>query len=44
MIENALGNKREAARNLKLALETNPAFDLLQAGIAKQKLEELGRK
>jgi tetratricopeptide (TPR) repeat protein len=41
MIENALGNKKEAVRNLKLALETNPAFDLLQAGIAKQKLEEL---
>ncbi len=41
MIENALGNKLEAKRNLKLALETNPAFDILQAGIAKQKLEEL---
>jgi tetratricopeptide (TPR) repeat protein len=44
MIENALGNKAEAVRNLKLAVEINPAFDLLQAGIARQKLEELGRK
>ncbi len=41
MIEDALGNKREAVRNLKLALEINPAFDILQAGIARQRLEEL---
>ncbi len=41
MIEKALGNKREAIKYLKLALETNPAFDLLQADVAKKALEEL---
>lgn len=41
MIEKALGNEREAARYLKLALETNPAFDVLQAEKAKETLREL---
>lgn len=41
MIENALGNKREAAKYLKLALETNPSFDLLQADVAGQTLKNL---
>ena len=31
-------NKAEAARNLKLALEMNPAFDLLQAEQAKKSM------
>lgn len=41
MIENALGNKKEAGKFLKLALETNPAFDLLQAEKARAVLNEL---
>lgn len=41
MIEEKLGNKSEAVKNLKLALETNPAFDLLQAEKAKIVLKEL---
>lgn len=41
MIENALGNKKEAAKFLKLALETNPAFDLLQAEKARAVLNDL---
>jgi len=44
MIENALDNKREAVRYLKLALATNPAFDLLQAETARQTLESLRGK
>jgi len=41
MIENALGNRKEAVRNLQLALATNPAFDLVQADITRRTLEEL---
>ena len=41
MIHKALGNRREAAKFLKLALETNPAFDILQADKAKQALQDL---
>ncbi len=41
MIAKALNNKKEAARFLKLALETNSAFDLLQAEKAKLALAEL---
>ena len=41
MIENALGNKKAAAQFLKQALETNPAFDLLQAEIARKTLADL---
>lgn len=41
MIENALGNKPGAVRYFKLALETNPAFDLIHAETAKDLLAEL---
>lgn len=41
MIENAMGNKAEAMRLLKLALDTNPSFDLLQADIARETLKSL---
>jgi tetratricopeptide (TPR) repeat protein len=41
MIEKALGNAKEAKRFLKLALDTNPAFDILQAEVAKISLKEL---
>ncbi len=41
MIENKLGNKDKAIKYLKLTLETNPSFDLLQAEIAKETLTEL---
>lgn len=41
MIENKLGNKKEAIKYLKLSIETNPSFDLLQAEIAKQTLAVL---
>ena len=43
MIEAALGNRRAAAENLKLALQTNPAFDLLQAELAKKALDDLSK-
>ncbi|MGC2236747.1 MAG: tetratricopeptide repeat protein [Pyrinomonadaceae bacterium] len=41
MIEKNLGNKKEAAKLLRLAMKTNPAFDVLQAENAKKALEEL---
>lgn len=41
MIENRLGNKSEAVRLLKKALETNPKFDFLQSEIAQKTLQEL---
>ena len=41
MIEKELGNKSEAVKFLKKALETNPKFDLLQAEIAQKTLQEL---
>ena len=41
MIEKNLGNKKEAAKFLRLALQTNPAFDVLQAENARKALEEL---
>ncbi|RMF99183.1 MAG: thioredoxin, partial [Acidobacteria bacterium] len=41
MIENSLGNKQQARKYLKSALDLNPAFDLIQAKIAKETLEEL---
>lgn len=40
MIANALGDKKEAVRYLQLALNTNPAFDVLQAEKAKEVLNE----
>ncbi len=41
MIENALGNKAEAKRELALALKLNPAFDLIQADVARKSLLEI---
>ena len=41
MIENALGNRVEARRLLKSALDLNPAFDLIQAEIAKTTLDKI---
>lgn len=38
MIYQALGNRERAAQHLKLALEINPTFDILQAEVAKQTL------
>lgn len=45
MIADALGEKQAAVKYLKLALDINPAFDLLQSEIAKQALDKSeGRK
>lgn len=41
MIENRLGNKAKAEELLKKALDTSPEFDVLQAEIARQTLQEL---
>ena len=41
MIEKELGNKAEAKKLLKKAIETNPKFDLLQTEIAQKTLAEL---
>ena len=41
MIQRALGNKKGAGKLLQKALETNPAFDLLQAENAQAALQEL---
>lgn len=41
MIEKGLGNEKEAKRYLNLAVQTNPAFDVLQAEKAKEILREL---
>ena len=41
MIAKALGNAKEAKRYLNLAIETNPAFDLLQAEKARAALKEM---
>jgi tetratricopeptide (TPR) repeat protein len=41
MIEKGLGNKKESAKFLQLAMETNPAFDVLQAENVKTTLQEL---
>ena len=43
MIENALGNNPEAIRQLRAALALNPAFDLIQAPIAKTTLDTIDR-
>ena len=44
MIENALGNKTEAIKYLKLSLKTNPSFDLLQSEVARKTLAQLELK
>ncbi|HXG86299.1 MAG TPA: tetratricopeptide repeat protein, partial [Pyrinomonadaceae bacterium] len=41
MIEQALGNRRDAVKYLQLALEINPLFDILQADVAKQTLRAI---
>lgn len=41
VIERGLDNKKEAAKLLRLAIETNPDFDVLQAENAKKVLLEL---
>lgn len=41
MIENALGSRADAVKHLRLALKINPAFDVLQADVARRKLAEL---
>lgn len=42
MIEKSLGNKKAAKDYLQKALQTNAAFDVLQAENAKKALQELG--
>ncbi|HXD30952.1 MAG TPA: tetratricopeptide repeat protein [Pyrinomonadaceae bacterium] len=44
LIYDSLGDQRRASKYLKLALSLDPAFDLLQAGVARQKLDELTRR
>jgi len=41
MIYHALGDRQNAARHLKLALETNAAFDVLEADAARRTLESV---
>ena len=41
MIYDALGDRSRAAKYLKLALDTDFSFDVLQADVAKRKLDEL---
>ncbi len=41
MINQSLGNRRDAARYLQLALDINPFFDALQADVARQTLRAL---
>lgn len=44
MIYDALGDRPQASKYLKLAIKTDSAFDVLQAEIARQKLGELGKQ
>jgi len=41
MIEQALGNRRNAIKHLQLALKINPSFDILQAEVARQTLRAI---
>ncbi|MEJ7616168.1 MAG: hypothetical protein WKF30_04175 [Pyrinomonadaceae bacterium] len=41
MIYNSLGDRRNAAKYLKLALQINPAFDVLQVEAAKRTLASM---
>ena len=41
MIEQALGNRRNAVKYLQLALKINPSFDILQAEVARQTLRAI---
>jgi tetratricopeptide (TPR) repeat protein len=42
MIEQGLGNRRDAVKHLQFALKINPSFDILQADTARQTLRALG--
>ena len=42
MIQYRLGNEAKARERLSSALSLNPHFSLLQSGIARQTLSELG--
>jgi len=42
MIEQGLGNRRAAVKYLRLALKTNPSFDILQAETARKTLRAIG--
>lgn len=44
MIAYALGDSRNARKHLQKALEINPAFDVIQAGIAKRTLDSVDIK
>lgn len=41
MIYQALGERRDAAKHLQLALKINPSFDVLQADVARQALRTI---
>ena len=41
MIEQALGNRRNAVKYLQLALKINPSFNILQAEVARQTLRAM---
>ena len=41
MIEQALGNRRNAVKYLQFALKINPSFDILQAEAARQTLRAI---
>ena len=41
MIYEKLGDQSSAIKHLSLALQINPSFDVLQADVARQKLEEI---
>ncbi len=41
MINRSLGNRREAAKYLQLALKINPFFDVLQADVARRTLHDI---
>jgi tetratricopeptide (TPR) repeat protein len=42
MIYHALGDRQKASHHLKLALETNAAFDVLQSEVARRTLDAVG--
>lgn len=42
MIYNSLGDRRRAAKHLRMALDSNSSFDLLKAEMARQTLAALG--
>src|SRR5262249_45257104 len=44
MIYDALGDRTQASKYLKLAIKTDSAFDVLQVEVARRKLRELGKQ